>query len=205
MSALVLIVDYGLGNLRSVAGAVERLGHTALVSPDPADIARADRLILPGVGAFGDGMRRLAARGFVEPLTEAVRQRQTPILGICLGAQLMARESHEFGHHQGLGWLPATVRPIEPAGRLRVPHVGWNELQQLRSDPLFAEIPPAALFYFVHSFHITADDPEIVAGTCEYGGTLAAVFRSGNICGTQFHPEKSQRHGLRLLQNFLAA
>lgn len=205
MSVRVMIVDYGLGNLRSVAGAVERLGHTALVSSDPADLARADRLILPGVGAFGDGMRRLLARGFVEPLTEAVCVNQTPILGICLGAQLMARDGHEFGHHQGLGWLPATVRPIEPAGRLRVPHVGWNELQQLRPDPLFVEVPPGALFYFVHSFHITTDQADIVSGTCEYGGTLAAVLRQGNICGTQFHPEKSQRHGLRLLQNFLDA
>jgi glutamine amidotransferase len=160
-------------------------------------------LILPGVGAFGDGMRRLAERGLIEPLTDAVCVRQRPILGICLGAQLMARESHEFGHHLGLGWLPATVQRIAPAGTLRVPHVGWNELRQLRDDPLFAEVPPGALFYFVHSFHVAPDEPGIVAGTCEYGGTLAAVFRKENICGTQFHPEKSQRHGLRLLQNFL--
>jgi glutamine amidotransferase len=203
---LVVIIDYGLGNLRSVAGAVERLGHTPLVSSDPADLDRADRLILPGVGAFGDGMRNLHALGLVGPLTQQVVADRKAVLGICLGAQLMARTSVEFGSHQGLGWIDAVVEPIrQVAPSLRVPHVGWNQLRQRRDDSLFTGIPDDALFYFVHSFHIRCADLEVVKGDCEYGEPLAAVIRQDNVCGTQFHPEKSQRHGLRLLENFMTA
>jgi glutamine amidotransferase len=204
MSAPVVIVDYGLGNLRSVAGAVEKVGYTACVSSSGDEVLNAKKLILPGVGAFGDGMAKLRERELVGPLNQAVRDERTPILGICLGAQLMASESSEFGQHRGLGWLPARVVKIEPTeSGLRVPHVGWNGVRQLQDDLLFHDVPDEALFYFVHSFHVVAADPAIVRGTCEYGGTLSAVFRKDNICGTQFHPEKSQRHGLTLLKNFL--
>ena len=202
----VVIVDYGLGNLRSVEGAVDRVGHQPIVSSNRDQILAAPKLILPGVGAFGDGMAKLRERGLVEALNIAVHERRTPVLGICLGAQLMARESEEFGHHAGLAWLPATVRRIEPADpSLRIPHVGWNELRQTRDDELFEGVPQDALFYFVHSYHVCPDSSELVAATCDYGGTVAAVFRKDNIFGTQFHPEKSQRHGLRLLENFLNA
>jgi glutamine amidotransferase len=201
---LVVIVDYGLGNLRSVEGAVERVGHTPLVSSDAADLARADRLILPGVGAFADGMRNLAERGLVEPLTRQVVEARTPVLGICLGAQLMAAEGREFGVNRGLGWIDAVVERIAPADpSLRIPHIGWNSLRQVQRDPLFAGIPEDALFYFVHSFHIRCAAPAIVTGECDYGQAMAAVIHQDNICGTQFHPEKSQRHGLQLIENFL--
>lgn len=201
---MVAIVDYGLGNLRSVAGAVEKLGHTAVVSNRISDLGRADRLILPGVGAFGDGMANLARLGLIEPLTRLVMEDRRPILGICLGAELMARESDEFGYHDGLGWVDATVTRLVPADpTLRIPHVGWNAVRQTREDPLFAGVPQGALFYFVHSYYICCDDPAVVVGECEYGGTLAAAIHRHNIFGTQFHPEKSQLHGLTLLKNFL--
>jgi imidazole glycerol-phosphate synthase subunit HisH len=202
---VIAIVDYGLGNLRSVAGAVERLGYEPLVTSDPSSLAEAEKLILPGVGAFGDGMKNLRERGLVEPLDRLVLEERKPVLGICLGAQLMAARSEEFGDHEGLGWVDASVRRIEPADRsLRVPHVGWNELYQDGESLLFDGVRDRELFYFVHSFYIDAAATSDVKGWCEYGGRLAAVVERGNVFGTQFHPEKSQLAGLTLLGNFLA-
>ena len=198
------VIDYGLGNITSVCGAVDRLGHEAVASGDPDVLGRTEKLILPGVGAFKDGLERLRSRGLVTPLTAAVCDRGTPILGICLGAQLMTRSSEEFGRHDGLGWVEARVRRLAPADRsMRVPHVGWNDIEVVADDPLFAGIPSDALFYYVHTFAIHVDDPKIVLGTCDYGGTFVAAYRVGNICATQFHPEKSQKHGLTVLENFL--
>ncbi len=202
---MIGIVDYGLGNLTSVAGAVERLGYEPRITADPAELAAADKLILPGVGAFGDGMRKLQERGLVEPLSRLVLEDRKPILGICLGCQLMTRESEEFGRHKGLGWLAArTVRlaPADPA--LRVPHVGWNDLLQRRPCVLFENVPEDAVFYYVHSYYVAAENREEVAGECDYAGRFASVLHRDNIYATQFHPEKSQRHGLTLLGNFLA-
>ena len=202
---MIVIVDYGLGNLRSVAGAVERLGQEALISSRADDVVGAARLILPGVGAFGDGMRNLRERGLRDALEDAVRGRGTPILGICLGAELMARDSDEFGHHEGLGWIDASVTKLAPAdASLPIPHVGWNTVRRRGDDPLLAGVPDEAWFYFVHSYHIACRDcPAIVAET-DYGGPVLAAFHVGNIYGTQFHPEKSQRHGLTVLRNFMA-
>ena len=201
--ATVGIVDYGLGNLRSVAGAVARLGHSPHVSADADELAAADRLILPGVGAFSDGMKNLCARGLVDPLTRMVAD-GIPILGICLGFQLIADRSEEFGHCEGLGWVRAKVVRLDPGDKdLRVPHVGWNDLEQCVADPLFADLPADALFYFVHSFQLVPEDESIVIGRCKYGRPFAAAVASGNIRGVQFHPEKSQQHGLTLLSNFL--
>lgn len=201
---MIGVIDYGLGNLRSVAGAVERLGSEVVISNRIADLERADRLILPGVGAFGDGMQNLERLGLVKPLTRMV-ERGKPILGICLGAELMARDSDEFGQHEGLGWIAASVRRIEPADpAIRVPHVGWNEVTQTCDSPLFRGVPQQALFYFVHSYQIRCDDPSTVIGECDYGGRITAAVQRGNVLGTQFHPEKSQRHGLDLLRNFLS-
>jgi glutamine amidotransferase len=203
---VIAIIDYGLGNLRSVAGAVERLGAAASITSDVGELRSADHLILPGVGAFGDGMRNLAERGLIDPLNQLVLEQRRPIIGICLGAQLMARDSEEFGQHQGLGWVDASVRRIVPQNpSLRVPHVGWNAVTQSAVHPLFAGVPQEELFYFVHSYHIQVADPALVIGECEYGCRLTAAFARGNIVGTQFHPEKSQRHGLQLLKNFLAS
>jgi len=202
---MIGIVDYGLGNLASVAGAVERLGFEPLVSADPTALAEAEKLILPGVGAFGDGMRNLHERGLVAPLSRLIHEQARPILGICLGFQLLAEESEEFGCHEGLGWLPARVRRLTPCdATLRIPHVGWNGMAQQRSDILFDGLSSDSLFYYVHSFILESRDPNIVVGTCEYGEIFAAVVHSNNIFGTQFHPEKSQQAGLKLLGNFLA-
>lgn len=201
---MVVIIDYGLGNLRSVLGAVEKVGFEGRVSHDVADIEKATHLILPGVGAFGDGMANLEARRLIAPLHKAVIEERKPILGICLGAQLLARDSEEFGMHRGLGWIPASVRRIAPSDPgLRVPHVGWNGLQQCRPLPLFADVPEGALFYFVHSYHIVCDDQASIAGEVHYGAPMTAVIQHHNVYGTQFHPEKSQLHGLTLLKNFL--
>jgi glutamine amidotransferase len=205
LSIDVAIVDYGLGNLRSVLGAVERLDRTAIVTSEPDELDNASRVILPGVGAFGDGMRNLHERGLVEPLNRLVDAGR-PVLGICLGAQLMARDSEEFGSHEGLGWIPASVRKIEPAdASLRVPHVGWNALVPVGESVLFEGLPDEPLFYFVHSFHIACEGEGLVRGEVEYGARLTAVFERDNVYGTQFHPEKSQLAGLTLLGNFLDA
>lgn len=201
---MIVVVDYGLGNLRSVAGAVEKLGYKALVSGTVEDLERAEKLILPGVGAFGDGMRNLTTRGLVEPLTRLALRQQRPILGICLGAQLFAGEGHEFGLHRGLGWIDASVVRLD-TGRpgLRIPHVGWNDLIRTRESVLYEGVPADALFYYVHSYHVRCHDPAVVIGECEYGTRFVAAFQQDNLYGTQFHPEKSQRAGLELLRNFL--
>jgi len=150
---LIGIVDYGLGNLTSVQAAVKRLGYEAIVTSDPCELNKADKLILPGVGAFGDGMRNLIQRNLVERLTDLAMNKAVPILGICLGFQLIAQESEEFGHNKGLGWVDAKVVRLKPADRaLRVPHVGWNDLAQCGPSPLFDGVPEDSLFYYVHSF-----------------------------------------------------
>jgi glutamine amidotransferase len=201
---MIVIVDYGLGNLRSVAGSLKKLGLEFLLSSNPEDIRRAKKLILPGVGAFPDGMKNLKRLGLIDPLYEVVIKEKKPILGICLGAQLMAKESFEFGHHQGLGWIDASVVKMEVGHNdLRLPHVGWNDLFQIKIDPLLEGICANALFYYVHSFHLQCHNRDIVIGECEYGIRFAACLHQDNIYATQFHPEKSQLHGLTLLKNFL--
>lgn len=200
---MIVVVDYGLGNLRSVVGAVERLGYDVIISNRTEDLTAAEKLILPGVGAFGDGMSNLHRLGLVDQLTHLVLEQKKPILGICLGYQLMARESFEFGHHQGLGWIDARVVKFQVDSALRLPHVGWNDLIQIRESPLFKDVPQDALFYYVHSYHLQCDREDIIIGECEYGIRFAAAIQYLNIYGTQFHPEKSQQHGLTLLKNFL--
>lgn len=199
---MIAVIDYGLGNLRSVAGAVGKLGFQTVVSNSIEELEVAEKFILPGVGAFGDGMKNLRQLGLQEYLTQKIIKEGRPILGICLGSQLMAKESFEFGHHEGLGWIDASVVKIEAPG-LRIPHVGWNNLIQLEDSILFKGIPHDALFYYVHSFHVRCNERDIVVGECEYGQRFTAVFQQDNIFATQFHPEKSQLHGLNLLKNFL--
>lgn len=200
----VAIVDFGLGNLRSVAAAIEKVGHTPVVSGDPEVLGNADKLVLPGVGAFGDAMRRLEKRGLVVPLKTLVETHGMPILGICLGAQLICGESDEFGRHKGLGFIAAKVvrlAPDDPA--LRVPHVGWNDLFIVRDSVLFDGIGNGALFYYVHSHKVVGSEPDTIVGECEYGGRFTAAVQKGSICAAQFHPEKSQLEGLRFLSNFI--
>ncbi len=200
---MIAIINYGLGNLFSVAGAVERLGYEVCISNEPEELAAAEKLILPGVGAFGDGINRLRERNLEATLNNLVLDDKKPILGICLGFQLMAKESFEFGHHKGLCWFDASVVKMKTDRTLRLPHVGWNDLFQVRDHLLFDGISPEALFYYVHSFQVVCKNPEDVIGETSYGSRLTAAANRGNINGTQFHPEKSQQWGLKLLENFL--
>jgi glutamine amidotransferase len=204
MAETIAIVDYGLGNLCSVAGAVERLGFAPVVTADRAELTAAKKIILPGVGAFGDGMGKLRERGLIEILDGLVRGHHKPILGICLGCQLFARKSYEFGAHEGLGWVDAEVRRITPADpALRIPHVGWNDLVKIRESVLMETLPRPATVYYVHSFQVVFRDAMPVTAVTDYGGSIVAAYESGNIFATQFHPEKSQQHGLTILRNFL--
>jgi glutamine amidotransferase len=201
----VAIVDYGMGNLDSVRRAVEECGGTAKVTDDGADLAAADRIVLPGVGAFPDAMARLRERGLDEELRLQVVEDGAPFLGICLGLQLLATSSDEGGASEGLGWVDASVERLEPdTTDRRVPHVGWNEVVPSTDHPLFAGIAPGTDFYFVHSYRIRCRRTEDVAARTPYcGGFSSAVVRD-NIAAVQFHPEKSQRAGFALLRNFLA-
>ena len=212
----VAIIDYGSGNLRSAAKAFERAASEAggsqhiAVTADPAIVAAADRVVLPGVGAFADCRRGLLAiDGMLAALDEAVIARGQPFLGICVGMQLMATRGLEHGITDGFGWIAGEVAPIAPADTtLKIPHMGWNELDiRAAGHPLFAglsdgDVAPHA--YFVHSFHLVADDPAQVLATVDYGGAITAAVGRDNLAGTQFHPEKSQAVGLRLIANFLA-
>lgn len=199
------IVDYGLGNLTSVAGAVTKVGFTGNVTSDPDRLAACDKLILPGVGAFPDGMANLAERGLIDVLNDLVIGRRKPILGICLGFQLLGLSSSEFRQTPGLGWIDAPITRLTPGDpALRVPHVGWNDLKQTRTDCiLFDGIDDGALFYFVHSYRMETPPDGTQVGTCDYGGAFTAAVQKANVFGTQFHPEKSQQAGLTLLHNFL--
>ncbi len=197
--AQIAIIDYGVGNLRSVEKAFAANGSAAVVTSDENVLRRAERLVLPGVGAFGACMNALTERGF----DKLVRERcaaGTPLLGVCVGMQLLFEISEEFGATRGLGLLPGRVRRF--SDDLVVPHVGWNQIRQRVRHPLFAGIENASFFYFVHSYYCEPAKDEIVIGETDYGLAYASVVARGNLCGVQFHPEKSQTAGLRLLANF---
>ena len=198
----VAIVDYGMGNLRSVQKALERLGHAAEVTRDPARIATAPGVVLPGVGAFAACMENLTALGLVEPVQRAIASGR-PFLGICLGMQLLFEESEEFGPVRGLGVLPGRVVRFAPDPALKVPHMGWNQLRVVRRVPQLAGIEDGAYVYFVHSYYPVPADPALVATTTVYGPEFASSVVIDNVFASQFHPEKSQRVGLRILENFL--
>jgi glutamine amidotransferase len=197
--ARVAIIDYGVGNLRSVEKAFAAAGSTAVVSGDERVLREAEALVLPGVGAFAACMGALRARGF----DRLVRERAgggVPLLGVCVGMQMLFEESEEFGRSEGLGLLKGRVRRFDEA--LRVPHVGWNQVRAKRPHALFAGVEDGAFFYFVHSYYCEAGDPEDAVGETDYGVAYASVVARGAVCGVQFHPEKSQAAGLRLLRNF---
>ena len=202
----VAIIDYRSGNLRSVAKAFERIAdEPVLVTADADTVARADRIVLPGVGAFGDCRRVLdSVDGMVEALEAAVIGGGKPFLGICVGMQLMASAGLEHGRHAGFGWIPGKVVALEPADpALKVPHMGWNELAVARPHPVLGGLPAGAHVYFVHGYHIACDDPAHILATTDYGEPLAAAVGRDNMIGTQFHPEKSQKAGLALISSFL--
>ncbi|MBN2517355.1 MAG: imidazole glycerol phosphate synthase subunit HisH [Candidatus Altiarchaeota archaeon] len=199
----IAIIDYGMGNIFSVQNALVYLGYDSVISNKVGDIENADRLILPGVGAFSVGMQRLEKFGLVELLEDQVVKGKKPILGICLGAQLFARKSYEGGEFPGLGWIDAEVVRIEPKDKkLKIPHIGWNDVQIVNPSVLFEGISEPN-FYFVHSYHVRCKDRRLVTSEFEYGGNFTASVESGDIYGAQFHPEKSQSSGLKLLKNFV--
>jgi glutamine amidotransferase len=205
----VALIDYGSGNLASAAKALARAaettGHEIVTTADPKMVEDASRIVLPGVGAFADCMRGLkAVPGMVPMLREKVIRDGVPFLGICVGMQLLATVGHEFGDHPGLGWIAGDVEKIAPSDpALKIPHMGWNELKIAQSHPLLNGIADGAHAYFVHSYQFKPLLPEDLLATTDYGGPLTAMVANENIAGTQFHPEKSQATGIRLLENFL--
>jgi glutamine amidotransferase len=212
---MIALIDYGISNLRSVQKAFEHLDAEVTLADTPDCLAQADRLILPGVGAFPAGMQGLRERGLIEPIKQGAREGK-PLLGICLGMQLLFESSEEMGETPGLGLLPGQVTKIKDArgamqdafrilhSALKIPHMGWNQLDVVRDHPLVRDLASGSYAYFVHSYAIYPEDQDIVLATTDYGGPFASIVGRGNVCGLQFHPEKSQAVGLKLLTNFLS-
>jgi glutamine amidotransferase len=198
---LITIVDYGMGNLRSVQKAFERVGHEARISGRPEDVDAASKLILPGVGAFGDGIRALHERGLVEPITRAVRGAK-PFLGICLGMQLVFSKGQEDGEHAGLGFFPGVVRRFRAETGVKIPHMGWNDLRVIRRPPLLRGFPADGQVYFVHSFMVPTENRDFVACETVHGEPFVSMIWQDHIFATQFHPEKSQGLGLQIVRQF---
>jgi imidazole glycerol-phosphate synthase subunit HisH len=206
---MIALVDYGISNLRSVQKAFEQLGATVTLVDTPDRLAQADRIILPGVGAFPAGMQGLRERGLIEPIRQAACDGK-PLIGICLGMQLLFEASEELGETAGLELLPGRVTKIKmqeagsiPPRTLKIPHIGWNQLEVMRDHPLVRGVVTGSYAYFVHSYAVYSDRRDILLATTDYGGPFASIVAQGNVCGLQFHPEKSQVAGLKLLSNFL--
>jgi glutamine amidotransferase len=201
---MIHIVHYGLGNVGSIRNMLHRLGFEAKLVSEPDEIRRAEKLVLPGVGSFDRGMEELHKRGLVDALNERVLGDRVPVLGVCLGMQLFSKGSEE-GDRPGLGWIDAeTVRMCLPKDdpALRLPHMGWNSIDVERPTPLLEDLPDDKRFYFVHSYHVRCDNPDLVAARSRYGTSFTCAVSHGNIYGTQFHPEKSHRFGMKVLSNF---
>lgn len=198
---MVGILDLRIGNLRSVANAVEEIGFEAILIEEEREFQRLTHLILPGVGHFGAAMEEITRRNW-KPLLLQYVSTGRPLLGTCLGMQLLMETSEEGGRHTGLGLIPGGVRRLEPAGGLRIPHIGWNSVHFERAHPVLEGIPNNRDFYFAHSFGVENENKGMIFGTTQYGGTIAAVIGRDNIIGCQFHPEKSQVNGLKVMENF---
>ncbi len=198
---MITIVDYQMGNLRSVQKAIERVGYEARITSDAHQIATAEKLILPGVGGFGDAMAELQRRDLVQPIRDFIDTNR-PFLGICLGLQLLFDKGYEGGSYDGLGVLAGEVVRFERPAPLKVPHMGWNTVQVQRQPPILDPDVEGAYFYFVHSYYVVPEDPAVVALSTDYGGEFCAMVWRDNLFATQFHPEKSQANGLRLLERF---
>lgn len=203
---MIAVIDYGMGNLRSVQKGFEKLGYEAVITSDPAVVMDAEKIVLPGVGAFRDCISNLEQGGFVEPILKTISEGR-PFLGICLGLQLLFSESEEFGLHKGLGIIPGRVirfpeNMTENGIKLPVPHMGWNQINLKQPAPLFENVTDGSNVYFVHSYYVKPEDPSVVAATCNYGIEFCAAICKDNLMATQFHPEKSQGIGLSMLKNF---
>jgi imidazole glycerol-phosphate synthase subunit HisH len=198
---MIAIIDYGMGNLRSVQKALERVGHSATVTSDPAVLADTARIVLPGVGAFRDAIAALRERRLVEPIRAAVNSGK-PFLGICLGLQLLFDTSYEDGQYEGLGIVPGEVVRLNVPSDFKVPHMGWNQIHFHTRPPVFRGIEDGAYFYFVHSYHVVPRESSVIATTTDYSQPFCSTIWRENLVAVQFHPEKSQDAGLRLLKNF---
>jgi imidazole glycerol-phosphate synthase subunit HisH len=203
MPATLAIIDYGMANLRSVQKAFERIGHPADIIDRPEQLASYDRLVLPGVGAFKDAIATLRGKGFDTPIRGHI-DADKPFLGICLGLQMLFDVGYEDGEHAGLGIVPGMcVRfDVDKTLGLKVPHMGWNQLEMQKTCSIFASIDAVSSVYFVHSYHVVPTDAQVIATTTDYGGPFVSSIARGNLFATQFHPEKSQKVGLRILENF---
>jgi glutamine amidotransferase len=202
----VAIVNYGMGNLGSIQNMIKRAGHEAVVTSDATEISQADRLILPGVGAFDLAMQNIRTLGLKDLLVEQALEKRKPILGICLGMQILGKGSEE-GILPGLGWIDAVALKFSfpPESRFRVPHMGWNVILEACDTMLFRDFSVEKRFYFLHSYYMVCDTPSSVIGITEYGHKFCCAIQKGNVFGVQFHPEKSHRFGMRLLKNFIEA
>ena len=201
---MIAIIDYDMGNLRSVQKAFEAVGHQATITRDPQAIADASHVVLPGVGAFGDCMGNLERYGLISPVTKAIAS-DKPFLGICLGFQLLFTESEEFGAHRGLGVIPGRVvrfQSNDSLARLKVPHMGWNAITRRTESPLLAGVADGAFMYFVHSYYVVPDDQAVACTMTDYGRPFVSSIARGNLFACQFHPEKSQGEGLKIIRNF---
>jgi len=198
----ILIVNYGVGNHQSVVNALVFLGYSVEISSGVEAISQADGIILPGVGAFGEAMKNLNRLGIIPALEKQVLEKKKPLLGICLGMQILADESEENGNHKGLGWIRGKIKKLEFQKGYRVPHVGWNQVKVFHQSPLFKRTDEQASFYFDHSYRFVCEDAHVSA-TCAYGSDIVAAVQKDNIYGVQFHPEKSQVSGLKLFRSFL--
>jgi glutamine amidotransferase len=198
----VALIDYGLGNLRSVAKMLASVGAKPTITADPDEIRKSDKIVLPGVGAFPQAKSNLETLNLIEVLEEEVVKRGKAYLGICLGMQLLATESYEGGRTEGFGWIPGRVQALAKGPGVRVPHMGWNDVAIKRKSDLFRDFHGRPTFYFTHTYNLVCDDDRDVLATTEYGGPFASAVQKGNIFGTQFHPEKSQTHGRILMENF---
>jgi imidazole glycerol-phosphate synthase subunit HisH len=198
---MIVVVDYGMGNLRSVQKGFEKVGSPAVISRDPEEIKRADRLVLPGVGAFPECMRNLSRLNLVSPILEFL-QSERPFLGICLGLQLLFDESEEFGIHEGFKVVPGRVKAFERNMGLKIPHMGWNQVSYRKETPLFRGIENGSFFYFVHSYYVEPQNEADIAAETDYGIKFTCAIARGNTFAVQFHPEKSQENGLKILTNF---
>ena len=198
---MIAIIDYGMGNLRSVQKAIEKVGHQAVVTSDPAQVAAADKVVLPGVGAFEDAIGELRRLELARPVIEAIDAGK-PFLGICLGLQLLFDMGHENGRHQGLGVLPGEVVRFDLPKDYTVPHMGWNQLNIKRRAPILEGVAEGTYVYFVHSYYVVPKDPQVIATETDYGGPFCSMIWRENVYATQFHPEKSQTEGLQILKNF---
>ncbi|QQR82033.1 MAG: imidazole glycerol phosphate synthase subunit HisH [Deltaproteobacteria bacterium] len=197
----VVIVDYGMGNLRSVQKAFEKVGAKAVISGDPETIAKAKKIVLPGVGAFSACMDNLTKANLIEPI-RAVIEEKKPFLGICMGMQVLMEESEEFGTHKGLGLLKGKVIRFKLAKKYKIPHMGWNRITKKKACPLLLDVQEGAAFYFVHSYHVVPRDSRPVVATANYGKDFVAMVQQDNIFACQFHPEKSQKEGLKIIKAF---